>query len=137
MPSAERPRRRVGRVGFTLIEVVVAVTILATAMVAWLAAHGAELRTLATARELNLAVELAEDRMAALEMLGRDRLPSLPDSLEGGRFAAPFAHMAWTARAEEVPVSDLLELRVVVRWERGEHELTRVVHRRRARTPPR
>lgn len=135
MRSAERAGRRRprGPTGFTLIEVVVAVTILAMALVAWLSAHAAELRALSIAREVNVAVELAEDRMASLEMLGRDRLPSLPDSLEDGRFPPPFEHMTWRAAAEELPATDLIELRVVVRWESGEHALAKVVHRRRPR----
>lgn len=115
------------RGGFTLIEVVVAVVILATALVASMTAHATELRSLTTAREVNLAVELANERMASVELFSRDRLPSIPDSLEQGTFARPFQHMRWEADARSVLGTALVEVTVTVSWETGQHAITKVV----------
>lgn len=113
--------------GFTLIEVVVAVAILATAIVWSLTAHGTELRTLTSARSVNVAIELAEDRMTAIELLARDRLPSLPDSIERGSFPAPFADMTWVAEAESLLDTDLVEVTVTVEWDAGAHSVTKII----------
>lgn len=120
--------------GFTLIEVVVAVFILSSAIVAWMVTFGTELRTLARARQAAVAVELAEDRLTAVELFGLDYLPSLPDSLEEGLFAAPFADYRWEADAVSVSGRDLAEVSVVVTGPGVRHALTTVLPLRSLRT---
>jgi type II secretion system protein I len=117
----------VQRRGFTLIEVVVATVILASALVAALATFGSELRTLARARETAVAVELAEDRIAAVELFALDRLPNLPDSLEEGTFEVPFDTYRWSVDARAVSGHELAEVVVSVTWPGGVHEVTSVL----------
>lgn len=116
-----------GARGFTLIEVVVAVVVLSTAMVAGLTAHATELRSLAIARNVNTAVELAEDQMASIELLAPGRLPSIPDSLASGTFGRPFDEMRWETEARSVPGTELAEVTVTVSWSTGEHAVVKVM----------
>jgi len=118
---------RSGAAGFTLIEVVVAVAILATALVAWLATYGSELRSLSRAREYAVAAELAEDRLAAVAFFAVDRLPNLPDSLEDGTFGDPFGEYRWVVEASSLSGTSLAEVSVTVSWPSGAHELTTVL----------
>lgn len=120
---ASVPERR----GFTLLEVIVAVVIVSSALVGWLATYGAELRTLSQARIVAIAVELAEDRITAIELNASDRLPALPDSLEGGTFSAPFSDYTWTAQSQSVPGTNLAEVTVRVNGPGAGHELTTVL----------
>lgn len=113
--------------GFTLIEVVVALVILSTALVAWVATFGAELRTLSRAAQVAVAVELAEDRLAAVELFAMDRLPSVPDSLEDGSFAAPFEDYRWEVDAVAVSGTELVEVTVRVAGPGAAHALTTVL----------
>lgn len=131
-PAAPRVDECVARAtgpdhGFTLIEVAVAVVILAGALVAAMASYGSELRTLSRARDVNVAIELAEDRLAAIRLFARDRLPSLPDSLEDGAFPPPFDRMRWDAEAHALAGSQLAEVRVTVAWSTGAHEISTVM----------
>jgi type II secretion system protein I len=118
MPGRQRRTR-----GFTLIEVVVATVILASALVAALATYGAELRTLTRAREVAVAVELAEDRLAVIELFALARLPNLPDSLQDGTFEVPFDAYRWEAEAEAIAGHDLAEVSVRISWPGGAHEV--------------
>ena len=118
---------RGGNAGFTLLEVVVAVLILSTALVAWLATYGSELRTLGQAREVIIAVELAEERLAAIELDARDRLPSLPDSLRRGTFPSPFDAYSWIAESGSISGYELAEVTIVVTGPVASHELTTVL----------
>jgi prepilin-type N-terminal cleavage/methylation domain-containing protein len=115
------------RSGFTLLEVVIAILILSTALVGWVATFGSELRTLSQARTVVVAVELAEDRLAAIELYARNRLPSIPDSLRRGTFAAPFAEYGWTAESNSMSGQELVEVTVVVTGPGASHELRTVL----------
>ena len=119
--------RHESRAGFTLLEVVVAMVILSTALIGWLATYGAELRSLSRARVVIVAVELAEDRLTAIELYARDLIPSIPDSLRRGTFAAPFAEYHWTADASSISGHELAEITVVVTGPGASHELTSVL----------
>lgn len=126
-----------GSRGFTLIEVAVATVILGIALVAALATYGSELRTLARAREVAVAVELAEDRLAAVKLFAADRLPNVPDTLERGAFPDPFADYSWSVDADALQGGDLAEVTVTVLWPNGEHGITTVLVLPSARLVPR
>ena len=123
-PSRAGAGHRMGRSGFTLIEVMVAVAIVGTAVVATLAAYGAELRALTRAGEVSTATALADDRLTTLALLGAHDLPRLPDSLRDGRFPAPFAAYSWAAETRRLPGHDLVEVTLVVTWSTGSHDVT-------------
>jgi type II secretory pathway pseudopilin PulG len=101
--------------GFTLLEAVVAVTIVSLVGAAALGAVGAELRATARGQWSLEAAALAEERLAALELAEVHELESLPDPLARGRFPAPFDHYVWEASSERLrDEADLYELTVTV-----------------------
>lgn len=63
-----RPRRR--ERGFTLLEVMVALAILATAFTALLSLHAQNLKTIARERSYTEALFLARERLAQIELQG-------------------------------------------------------------------
>ena len=83
--------------GFTLLEAVAALAILGIAGVAALEAVGGELRAAERARSVVVASALAQDRLAAITLLLRGDLQSLPDSLVHGAFPSPFEDYEWAA----------------------------------------
>ena len=104
------------RRGFTILEALVALAIVGLAGVAAMEALGGELRTADRARQVYRATALAEDRMAAVQLLSATELATLPDSIAKGAFRAPFETYRWTATALAVPDErDLYD--VVVRVE--------------------
>jgi prepilin-type N-terminal cleavage/methylation domain-containing protein len=116
--------------GFSLLETVVALTIVGLTSVAALAAFGTELRASGqTSRALD-AVALAESRLAALRMLPRQELEPLPDSIRGGRFPEPFEAYQWEASSHHVrEEEDLFQVGVVVRWDGGSYSLATRLYR--------
>ncbi|HEX2091659.1 MAG TPA: type II secretion system protein [Longimicrobiaceae bacterium] len=124
--------------GFTLLEAVVALAILGLASVAALSALAAELRSAERAQRALEAAALAQDRLAALELLSVEDLSPLPDSLRRGRFGAPFTAYAWEAAVREVPGDQgLVDAAVRVEWEGGAYPLHALLYRPRPRTVPR
>jgi len=101
-------RRRPRGEGFVLMEAVVALTILGLVVVAVLAVVGAQVRAADRGVTLIVARSLAEERLTAIQLLERDDVLALPDSLVAGRFDPPFEEYTWTARVE--PVADSYEL---------------------------
>lgn len=104
--------------GFTLLEVLVAVTILALAVVALMQLSSQGLRLLHQADDYQEAVMLA-DRIARVAAVGAEGVES---GQEG--------HFRWERRAQLVPVPEALApgtgpvprlyaFSVAVRWERG------------------
>ena len=106
-------RRR--RSGFTMLEAVVALAIVALVCVGVLGAHGAALRAdVSAADRLPLSV-LATERLAVVD-LDPGSLDHLPDSLAHGEFRAPYAGATWTvATARVSQATDLFDVVVQVR----------------------
>ncbi len=123
--------------GFSLLEAVVALGIVASVSVASLAAFAAQLRTAGRARASLEAAALAEDRLARVRLLPREELAHLPDSVARGRFDPPWDRFEWAASAGElVDRADLFEVHLSVSWPDGNHGLaTRLF--RPARSSPR
>lgn len=118
------------RAGFSLLEAVVALTIVSLAAVGALGAGAAEMRTLDRVRHGLGAHLLAEDRVAALRLLSRAELSPLVDSLRRGRFAPPFDAYRWEASSRNLPEHRaLFELRVLVRSDVAEYALDTRVYR--------
>jgi len=117
------------RRGFTLIEAVVALLIVAVALVPLLGAADQTLRDerrIAPARE---AVSLAEARMEELALLPPDSLVAYLRPREES-FPAPFAAYRWHALMHTEPESpSLVRAAVIVRWSGGEYSLETVFYR--------
>jgi prepilin-type N-terminal cleavage/methylation domain-containing protein len=118
--------------GFSLLEAIVALTIVGLALVGALGAYGVELRTGARVARGLEAAALAESRLASLQLLSRSELSPLTDSLRQGRFPQPFEHYQWEARSRELPESDdLFQIGVVVSWSEGSYSLASRLYRPR------
>lgn len=125
--------RRTDRPGFTLLEAMIAVTIVGLAAVAVLSSFGTTLRTATRAQRGLEAEALAGQRLAQVTLLERDELLHLPDSLSRGRFAAPFADYTFTTSATEVRgEAGLFDVSVAVAWPDGRYEIPTRLYR-----PPR
>jgi prepilin-type N-terminal cleavage/methylation domain-containing protein len=123
-------RSSVARPGFTLLEALVALVILAGAVTAALAAFGAGLRTAGSVHVHANAVRLAEARLGELALLPTDSLTYYADDREG-RFAAPLDNFGWRARVVRVTGTEgLLRAVVTVSWTGGEYRLTTEYFRR-------
>ncbi len=88
--------RNVGRAGFSLLEAVIALTIVSLAIVAGVGAFSAELRVAAKARTAAELDALARETLASLTLVPGALLQPLPDSLRQGRFEPPFERYAWS-----------------------------------------
>lgn len=118
------------RTGFSLMEAMVALTVVGLAAVSMLATVGAELRTASRIRTSLEAHALAEDKLAAVRLLSRDELDRLGDSLRQGQFPAPFQSYRWEASTRETAESkDLFEVAVGIRWEDGSYDLATRLYR--------
>jgi prepilin-type N-terminal cleavage/methylation domain-containing protein len=116
--------------GFSLLEALVALTIVGSASVAALATFGAELRADDRAGRALVAQALADDRMACLRLAPPGELDPLTDSLRTGRFAEPFAAYRWEAASHAVRGREgLYELNVAVRWDGGDYTETTRLYR--------
>ena len=123
MPSADRR-------GFSLLEAVIAMAVVSLAAVAALAALGAELRSARMARETLTAAALAEYRLETVRLLPADQLRLLPDSVEDGRFSAPFDDFAWTVEVRPVAgIEALYQADVAVTGPEGQSMLSTRLYR--------
>lgn len=103
--------------GFTLLETVVAITILSLVGVGVMGAFGTEQRAALEADRVVAAAALSQDRLARLAIVSREALDPLPDSLRRGEFGTPFDIYEWEADAEEVRGRPhLFDVRVRISW---------------------
>ena len=137
--------------GFTLLEVMIAVTILAVALSAILTSQSSSIATTLRTREINLASWLARNVMVESEHLYEGKpLNELP-KLETKAFTAPFERFKWKREIKEIKFPDfnlpqkegegvpepvriltqtltkylnnsIREMQVTVSWPRGEGE---------------
>jgi len=128
--AAESPSRRAAERGFTVLEALVAVTIVGMTAVASLATFGRQLQAGARAEAALEAEALADEQLARLRLLPVVALQALPDSLRSGTFPPPFERYRWTstirARLHE---ADLHEATATVRWDGGEFAVSTRLYR--------
>lgn len=125
-----KPSSAAARAGFTLMEALVALVILATAVSGALGAFGAGLRVAASVHAHANGVRLAETRLSELALLAADSLPYYAQGREG-RFAAPFDGFGWRARLSRVSGTEgLLRGEVLVSWKGGDYRLATEYFRR-------
>lgn len=117
------------RRGFTLIEALVALTVLGVAVVAATGAFAGGFRAQRAVERHGIAVALADARLAEMELYEDDSLASYGRARDG-RFAPPFDAYRWRAivRRDSV-VPALVGAAVLVAWERGEYTLETTFYR--------
>jgi prepilin-type N-terminal cleavage/methylation domain-containing protein len=121
------------RRGFTMLEAIVALSIVGLVCVGVLAAYGATLQADVVASARLPLSSLAVERLAALDASGSS-LDMLPDSVARGNFAAPYGGVTWETTARRLgKVDGLYEVTVRVRERGSNYSLVT----RRYRTPVR
>lgn len=124
--------------GFSLLEAVIATSIVGLAAVGALEALGAELRTAERARHSVEAAALADHVLVRLRLLDTDKLEPLADSLRRGQLPSPFEDYRWEATLRSAPgKTAVYDLAVTIYWARGSFaEATRVYRPVAASTLP-
>lgn len=103
--------------GFTLLEVVVAMAILALALVSVMQVVSQGINHTSAARSRALAMELAEQKLAELQMNKQ-----LAVGEDGGEFGEPYQRYRWQSQVSETEVDGLWRLKVTVLWAAGQQE---------------
>lgn len=104
--------------GFTLLEVMVAVVIMAIVMVSLLGLKNRSMKDVMLAERITTATLLAKRVM--VETISRS--PLLPAEDEGEFEEEEFKEYAWKKTISPTPFANVLEVRVAVLWKEGERE---------------
>lgn len=119
-----------GQRGFSLLEALIALTIVSTSIVAGLAAFSGELRVAGQARTAVELETLAQEALAGLILIPGPLLRPLPDSLRERRFEPPFEQYRWRRTARPVRGNqDLLDASVKVTGPDGQFSLATRLYR--------
>lgn len=121
--------------GFTLLEVMVALAILATAFVAVLKLHADSVEMMIASRIHTSAAQLAQFKMTEVEILGLENL-----GLLSGEFSELAPEYQWKISVEPTPLMDWNKVTVTVtnRYisQGGEFQLTEYVLSRKGEPEP-
>jgi general secretion pathway protein I len=117
--SARRPKN-----GFTLLEIMAALAIMATALVALLGTHLTSLDLAYRHKEQTLAAMLAQQKMGESLTIPFDELSS-----DSGDFAPDHPEIEWEMEVSDADIENLKEVRVVVRMPDDTFELESLVAR--------
>lgn len=109
-------RVRSGRKGFTLLEVMVAVAILALVLVTLLGLNNRSMQDVLLAEHMTTATLLAKRLM--VETLSARTLA--PQEEEGDFEEEEFKDYTWKKAVSPTPIQQLMEVRVAVLWKEGE-----------------
>ena len=104
-------RRSTGQYGFTLLEVMIALAIIASVLVSLL---GLQTRTIGIGerqQKITRATMLAQERMTEVELKAGDRQRD-----DEGVFAKPFDNYRWQVRFRPTPLASVEEVTVTVLW---------------------
>jgi len=121
-PLADARIRMTPRRGISLMEAVVAITIVGLTSVSALEAVGGDMRTAERARRAIEVEALASSRLEFMDLMTDRELQALPDSVESGKFLPPLDEYSW--KTTSTPVSDLpgvYDVRVIIDWAMGSY----------------
>lgn len=96
--------------GFTLLEVMIALAIVATALMALLSLGNRSIGVHDRLQKTTRATLLAQAKMAEFETSG------LPQDSDNGSFAEPFEDFRWRFTLAETPLPSIVEVKVIVVW---------------------
>jgi general secretion pathway protein I len=107
----KRPKAKIDR-GFTLIEVIIAVAIIAGALVLILQSCSLGVSMAAESQSLSLAVLLAKEKMAEIGMEGFPRVGE-----EQGDFGESYPRFTWDKTVAGIPGMGLRRVNLTISWE--------------------
>jgi len=119
------------RRGVSLMEAVVAVTIVGITAVAALEAVGSDMRTAERARRAIETESLANTRLQFLTLMTDRDLQALPDSVAAGKFDKPLDEYSW--KTTSTPLDDqagVYDVRVTINWPAGSYLVRTYAYRR-------
>ena len=131
LPRHLRGTAMICRKGVSLLEAVVAVTIVGMTSVGALEAVGSDMRTAERSRRAIEVETLAASRLQFMNLLTDQELQSLPDSVQKGTFPAPLDEYSW--KTTSAPLSDqagIYDVRVTVLWAAGSYPVRTYQYRR-------
>lgn len=112
-PAAPRPARPRASAGFTLLEVVVAMAIVAVAFTAMLGLHGRSLRLAAREQAHSRALLLASTLLAEIELRGMPEVGTANGDFES-RYPGEYPGWTWESAVNDTPLPDTREVRMRV-----------------------
>lgn len=122
-PDDERSKEE----GFTLLEALVALTVLSLVGVSALGVIGSDLRAASRAREGLTADAVAEEILGRIDLLDGPSLGALPDSLRRGEMTVNGEKFAWKSTASDRPEDPaLVTVLVTVTSDEGTRTLTTI-----------
>jgi general secretion pathway protein I len=101
--------------GFTLLEVMVAVTIMGMVLVILLGLKNSSMKDVALAEHITVATMLAKRTMVGVTA----SKPSLPSEDEGEFPEADYAGYKWKTTISPTPLAQFMEVSVAVLWKEG------------------
>ena len=110
--------------GFTLLEVMVALAIIATALVTLLGSHLMSLNLAMTHKEQTLAAMLAREKMQESLTIPFDLLED-----DSGDFTPARPEIGWETVVTEADIDNLKEVRIIIKMPEGDFELETLVAR--------
>ena len=93
--------------GFTLLEVVIALTIMILAFASIIMVESNSLNATTRARQMNIVAMLARNQMAELEYKVEGKTFEEFKKTDGGTFAAPYTDYRWTTEIKELEFPNL------------------------------
>ncbi len=104
--------------GFTLLEVMVALAIIATALVTLLGTHLMSLNLAQRNKEQTISALLARQKMEELFTVPFDSLAS-----DSGDFGSDYPHYEWELNVEKGDIENLKKVKILIKYPDGQFEL--------------
>lgn len=112
----KRDERAISR-GFTLLEVLISLAIVAIVLITCLRAQNQSIRLYQLSRDLTIATILARQKMGEIELAG---FPELEE--EEGDFEDAFPEFTWRQRVSETPFEEARRVDLSIIWKEGTRE---------------
>jgi type II secretory pathway pseudopilin PulG len=115
---------RANRRGISLMEAVVAVTIVGMTAIGALESVGGGMRTAERSRRAIEAEALATSRLQFMDLMSDQELRALPDSVAKGKFDKPLDEYAWSTTSAAISTqAGVYDIRISVTWPEGAYTL--------------
>jgi prepilin-type N-terminal cleavage/methylation domain-containing protein len=103
--------------GFTLLEVMIALTLVAIVFVPLLSLRNQNIKETYYARQLLRADFLSHEKLSGLQLTG---LPEMGETRGG--FPDPYSGFRWEEMVSDTPLDAVKEIRLKLYWKSGERE---------------